>query len=536
MSRAAIAIAVALAVLAGGSAWLRPESAGQSHSIPSFAAETRWPLRVGVPYCVDASSESIEFSLPAEPEARYLLIVGSLGNPHRVHRVELRAVRADSPPGINAVPLRPWGTRRASRAKRVNRCVPPARGPDGPSGPAQSTFHLHVTDGPLDDARQYVGIAAREIARGERVTVLLDSAEPLNDRLNQTAREIVRLYETQVLPRTRQLLGTHVDVNGDGRLTILLTPWLGRLEGGRTSLGGLVRPADFRLDVPAPFSNRCDLLFLNSNVAPGPRLHALLAHEYAHVVTFSHRGAASAAMEDDWLSEGLAHVCEHLHHAGWTNLDHRIARFLQAPRNFPLVIANYHQSGLWRSRGCRGAAFLFLRWCVDQFGEPFLRQLTDADAVGVPNIERTSGYPFDGLFRRWCLAIYCAGADDNVRGAIGPAIPRFRSLALRGRVGKHLLEGPKTELWRATDCRKAIELRGTAAAFIEIRPGSAEGRRFTIQATPGARPQVTLLRLPDTTIRRTAFQAVRTDGKSVLRNSAQAARNHAHCLLHPRLP
>jgi hypothetical protein len=539
MMRALIAAAAGVAVLVSGAAWLRREADRDSVMQMPVATRCR-PLAFGVPYCLNARRERLEFVLPGNPQDRYLLVVASLGDPQRLHRVKIRSDPADSPRPIDAQPLKPWEARSSSRAMYgVNRSggrkaeggdrrseiggrkhrrrsvswLSAFRLPPSAFGfPLSafglrlsafrfplSTFHLHVTDGPLDDPRQYAEIKTREICRGRRVAVLLDSAEPLNHRLEQTTREIVRLYERKVLPRTRQLLGPHTDVDGDGRLTILLTPRLGRLQGGRTSLGGLVRPADFRTDVPAPFSSHCDLLFLNANVTPGPRLHALLAHEYAHVVTFSRRASAAAAVEDDWLSEGIAHVCEHLHHAGWTNLDHRVARFLESPQQCPLVVANYYESGLWRDDGCRGATFLFLRWCVDQFGEAFLRQLADAEVVGVRNVELASGHTFEDLFRRWCLAVYCAGIRDDVRTAISPAVPQFHSLTLRGQLGKRRLAGAKADQWRRTDSRRTLAVRGTAAAFVEIRCDSPGSRRFQIRAGGDARLQVTLVRLPDKT-------------------------------------
>src|SRR5690606_27089196 len=113
--------------------------------------------------------------------------------------------------------------------------------------PAARTFHLHVTEGPLDDPRHYAPIEGLSVAEGRTVRVFLDRQMSPRALFPGLLDEIVRLMDDDIVPRTREVLGTHRDVDGDGRFAILLTPWLARLQGGRTSLGGMVRGDDFRI-------------------------------------------------------------------------------------------------------------------------------------------------------------------------------------------------------------------------------------------------------------------------------------------------
>src|SRR5204862_5877874 len=133
----------------------------------------------------------------------------------------------------------------------------------------QRRFFLHVTDDVLEDQRGYVpvvGILARE---GKQVRVYLDREVSESDLAPGLIGEVLRLLDDEIIPRSRELLGEHADVDGDGKLAVLVTPWLGKLCGGRTSLKGFVRANDFQAHVEVPFGNHADLLYLNSSLKPG---------------------------------------------------------------------------------------------------------------------------------------------------------------------------------------------------------------------------------------------------------------------------
>ena len=222
-----------------------------------------------------------------------------------------------------------------------------------------------------------------------------------------------------------------------------------------------------------------------------------MIHEYTHAICFSRRTADATGLlkypdEEDWLNEAIAHCAESLFDAGWSNLDYRIARFLNDPSAYPLVVGDYYRAGLWRCHGCRGATYLFLRFCVEQFGPQILTRLIANPARGTHNLELATGRSFDDIFRAWTLwlaesawqrpvALANAGGETAAEGQLAP-------LDLYGSLGNWGLAGPRTQLWNIDTEQKQIELRGTSAAYLElVSEGSAAPRRIRLQGTGGQR-------------------------------------------------
>jgi hypothetical protein len=460
---------------------------------------------------IETAGDLAAFDLAAKPDQRCLLIVASLGDAANTHRVRLESQPTDAaaPRGVssatvitrNPIPEARWHTaaglpwhRRSAgadwRADFTTASSPPTPLPQREKVAAAlvRSFDIHVGPGSLDDPASYVRVAGRTVAESESVRVFLDDHQPFDQRMRSVADEIVRLLEMQIIPRSRELIGTHADVDGDGKLAVLLTPVLDRVASGQ-SLGGFVRRSDFRRDASPPFGSHADVIYLNAQVvSPGEHLHALLAHEYTHAVCFSERWRREAAGErvrdeEDWLTEAIAHVAEQRHHAGWSNLDDRIARYLRNPAAAPLVVPDAARAGLWRDPGCRGASYLFLQWCVDQFGDNFLRDVVHTPLRGRANIEHATGVPFAELFRRWTIAVWeaCRTKSTDAANAEG-----YRSLSLHGRLGDVELAGPAAITWH-------LQSKGGPedSPSLLVGAGRGEGAKRNRSQRPEARGQRT---------------------------------------------
>ena len=464
----------------------------------------------GEPYAVEVRSDGSTLDLAFGADTRYVLVVSSLGDAGQVYPVVLKAEPMAKAASLPLRPLEPL------RARRIRASFTPGnrqrRKPAGKTTAnlrsATRDFHLHVTDGELDDPKQYVRVSSRVVAEGREVRVYLDRSQDLCELASGIADEIVRLLDDEIIPRLERSLGSTRDVDGDGKFAVLLTPWLSRLQGGRTSLSGFVRGADFRSDLEPPFGNRCDMLYLNSNVQAGPHLRTLLAHEFTHAICFSERlpsqrNRHALPDEEDWLNEAIAHLGENPDGRSWSNLHYRLSRYLNSPRDYPLVVADYHRAGWWRNHGCRGATYLFLRWCVDQYGEELLPRLIRSPSCGTRNLERATGERFEELYRRWTLAVLQSASRQERTGPCSdtrdcPANGGYASLDLREPLAGWELAGPRLEVWDVDSGDRQIKLRGTATAFLDVESTGAVGaRRIRLQAGYGANLQISLLKRPD---------------------------------------
>ncbi len=485
---------------------------------------TAQPIVPGVPYVVDVDRDQADLDLEFQPNSRYTLVISSLARGtesfHVMATARPIAVTKRLPRRLPAVQ-----PRRAvfeslvpmSRGSDNSVSTPASSGKMTPEPPAATTpantratpsrvFALHVTDGSLDDPTQYAKVPAQQVAVGRNVRVYLDNQQSIKELPPGLVSSIADLFDNELIPRFRAVFGTYRDVDGDGRFSVLLSPWLARLQGGRTSIGGFVRGSDFQASISPPFSNRCDMMYVNSQTIPGPHLRTLLIHEYTHAVSFSRRTGADPSHaaypeEEDWLNEALAHCAESLFDGGWTNLDYRISRYLNDTAAYPLVVEDYYRAGLWRCHGCRGATYLFLRYCVERFGTQMLTRLITTPARGTRNIELATGCSFERLFRDWTLSLLEVAASipegKAAHANSNQSSEKLASLDLYGSVGPWGLAGPKPCDWVVDSGPLTLELKGTSAAFL-VAAASPKGgtRRIHLSGTRGMQLQVSLVALP----------------------------------------
>src|SRR5262249_12360767 len=172
----------------------------------------------------------------------------------------------------------------------------------------------------------------------------------------------------------------------------------------------------------------------------------------------------------------------------------RVSAFLSAPERYQLTVADYFQAGLFRSHGHRGAAYLFLRWCCDRFGDDVLKKLVQSNLTGTVNLEAATREPFADLFRQWNIALALSGTNlTEEKTALIRRVNLHQPLA--GRV----LCGPRLQEMVLADGKHEVSLAGTSAAYFLVHSPAKTGTRVTISAEPESHLQATLIRLPDRT-------------------------------------
>jgi len=272
----------------------------------------------------------------------------------------------------------------------------------------ERAFFLHASSLALNDPRGYQLVKANLLIEGELTRVYLDHNCEQDEQHLANAREIVRALDDRIIPAATKLSGPFADIDEDGKLAVLLTPTLERMQGGKNSLKGFVRASDFCKHYPRPFGNCADVIYINSECPPTTNYLTLLAHEYWHVLQFSHRLANPLSvkeLQEDWICEGTAHLAEFRLGGDGNNLEHRITTWLDAPEQAPLVVPDYYTAGLWRHDGCRGGLFLFFRWCETQYGPTFLTNLLNASGTGTESLEEVTGESFETLHQHSLVGI-----------------------------------------------------------------------------------------------------------------------------------
>jgi hypothetical protein len=448
--------------------------------------------------------------LPTEHAGeKYYLIVGSLARAPGPFRLKLQT----EPTGESlALPLHitttdaAWSQRiHELRARLDCACHAAPAAPEYPPAlpPADKVFYLFTNGKDFQDSGDYATVAARLRAVGRHCQVYVDASAP-SAALQPTIDDTVHTFDDVVYPRARAKFGPVLDVDRDGRFTILFSSWLGKMSGGSVSIGGFVRGSDWYRDLAAPFGNRCDMMYLNTDLVQGPHLRSVLAHEYMHAVVFSEHvfGGYLPELprqdEEAWLNEALAHLAEDQHGFSWSNLDYRISAFLSDPEDYALVVPDYYSAGLWRRPGNRGATYLFLRWCADRLGPDLCGRLVHSSLAGVANLEVATGHPFPELFRGWTAALALGGTGLCAEKAL-----QWDHPDLRQPLGGRLLCGPRFAELPLVEGHHEGRLAGTSAAYFLLHSPSAAHSRLTIEADPGAEVQVSLVRLPPESARLT---------------------------------
>ena len=477
----ALALAALLLILAkarGGS----PDASGLT---PSTGA---WPI--GHPLAIAVKDGRASFDIPTPKSGmKTLVIVSALARMGGPYPIRLTARPSETARPIERDPGLP-----ARPPKRILPELAQVPRPVAGLPPSRRTFHLLVQGGDVSRASSYLAVEGRLTAVGRRIQVYVDANDP-GLVSSSTLRDLVETFDEAVFPSAASRFGPAVDVDHDGRFTVLFSSWLTRLAGGKTSVDGFVRGADLDLGLGQPFGNRCDMMYLSTALEAGPHLRTIVAHEYTHAVNFSRKalgGRTGALEEEGWLDEGVAHLVEDLLGFSTSNIDYRVSAFLSRPERYRLVVDDYYAADLFRSHGNRGATYLFLRWCVDRYGPSLLDSLVRSERRGVANLEAATGSTFADLFRRWTVALALSGLDPASEPVEG-----YRSIDLRGDLDGWILAGPRMRTILPGDPADSWSSEATTAHYALIG-GSTEGVvSVEVVGPPGAEIQVTAVRWPE---------------------------------------
>jgi hypothetical protein len=320
----------------------------------------------------------------------------------------------------DAMPLLPRGN--AGR-----RGLAPA---DDPALGSIRTFHvvnrLIVTLPQLSNPANFDEVDGRLRYKGDHTLIYVDTRAEGPNIPDALVEEVGNRFDEQTYDVDRAAFGAETDIDGNGRIIVLMTATVNALNTQATvDAGGILSGFFFGIDlqfdpVINPFANDAEIFY---SVVPDPDkvfspalittvgfaafLDGILAHEFEHMINAGRRLMKGALPEDVWLDEGLAHYAETLNGVtfqGSPDLQNslRSALWLQKPYAQSVVSGtdNLEQ---------RGAAWLLIAYLVDHYGQGVLRDLVEGPFTGIPNVENAADTSFPFLFYRFTAALLLDG-------------------------------------------------------------------------------------------------------------------------------
>ena len=408
----------------------------------------------------------------------------------------------------------------------------------------RTTFQVLNT---LDEKEAFTTVNATAKFVGDNVAVYMDDAAPpaLPD---EELVALARTFDDKLFPAVVSNFGAESDIDANGVIIVLLTPVVNQLVTvTECQTDGFVTGFFYGRDLVPSLanSNKAEIFYSmvpDPTGATGSCAHDLatfsltvpstFVHEFQHMISYNqHVLVRRGPDEEPWLNEGLSHMAEEVasllyendpsqprtnpeqifpdSSQGFINGNFNNAyEYLVAPKVSSLT--NFTGYGTLPERG---AAWLFLRWLGDQYGDGIFKRMVETQNTGLANVQAAAGAPFAQLHADFATAAYAANLPVEVRDGL-PQRYRFISRDLQRIYARlHLVAGqtytrpypiiplqlpagtsvggtllPGTQDW--------YELATNAGeALATVRFVGADGQSLRSQLVP----QVTILRLPDAT-------------------------------------
>jgi hypothetical protein len=238
----------------------------------------------------------------------------------------------------------------------------------------------------------------------------VDNAVSQDVLSTEDVRALGERFESEVYNQIRSVYGTESDIDGNGKVIVLLTPIvnLDATTGGRTF--GFFFQGDL---ASGPFSNRGEIFYM---IVPDPSglfglptgskdamietIAGVTAHEFVHMIDANERIILRGlGPQVPWLEEGLAHHGEFVVGLPLLALGNILA-YLEATSSEVSLF------GSASSLSTRGYSTLLVRRLVERFQSGVIRNLVIGSGIGVDTVEAASGEPFDGTYHDLSLALY----------------------------------------------------------------------------------------------------------------------------------
>lgn len=324
---------------------------------------------------------------------------------------------------------------------------PTADFPTDPTRPVQPAMAVAEGDErtfSVYDGSSYATITAVASSVSDNVILWTDETTPndIGTVDQETVDGVLALFDQPVLPRERQVFGDESDVDGDGKISVLLSYTVN--EYGAVAY---VTWCDVGAGSNCENANGGEIIYLgipdpDSRYSTDYGIEETVAHEFNHLIYGYHKFVLNDqpdAQENPYVTEGTSAMAQDL--TGYNNGNQYVwAAALDASELYgddDYSIQSVSINDVFRGAGgydanrdgvLRGASYLFLRYCFEQAGGltvesdgsftdnggiAWLHSFFDTPSLGPAAIEETTGKSFDDLVMDWYTAIMVTGRVTN---------------------------------------------------------------------------------------------------------------------------
>lgn len=325
------------------------------------------------------------------------------------------------------------------------------------------------------------------------------------------------IYATDVA-----LFGQPSDFDNNSKIFILLTPVVNaltpRASGGfiagffygcdllaRSSCNGSNEAEIFYALTTDPNATFSDVRTRGTIMASLP---AVLAHEFQHMINFAQRNKTQDAL---WLAEGMAHHAEDavadafeargdLTTANQFRAQNTIRanRYLRNTSSVSLL-AEDDESSL----ELRGAAWLFVKYLADQYGNQILAKLTRSQLSSVGNVTTQTGKSWHTLMSDWGIALWADDAPE-LAGVLLRRELFYQTVNLRSRLrnpdGSYPL---KPTVYSFADFIERETVPASSQSYVLVKAGAPSQTQLNLTLggqrggsfAANAAPQMTIMRV-----------------------------------------
>ena len=248
-------------------------------------------------------------------------------------------------------------------------------------------------------------VTAVLLAGGHRANAYVDVSD--TGRVSSARIQAdVDLFSAKIHPVVTSALVRDPGAGDIGRVYLLYTHLVDEVSDDSTTVRGFFNAASVLPENQGGNGDQINLLFINPFNDPDVT-DAVLAHEFQHLFSFyQHVLIRNGRPEEGWLNEGLSHVCEDLVGGHETHNRANIERFLANPNETPL-------RGSVENPGVRGAAYLFVRSLIEDFGMGILPRLVQTNNVGLRNVKEAAGDRITDIYERYLSRLFLSGSGLN---------------------------------------------------------------------------------------------------------------------------